>query len=77
VNIDDAKASVAAQNANLMRLEDEIARLASQHSGPVLMAIVRVLIEMACSAQGAHFRVFNKIKLYEAVLSLLSQKGIT
>ena len=76
MNVDEAKARVAAQNAELARLEGEISRLASQHSGPVLMAIVRVLIEMACGAQGEIFRVLNKIKLYEAVLTLLRQKGI-
>jgi hypothetical protein len=77
VNVDEAKARVAAQNAELAQLESEIARLATKHSVSVLMAIVRVLIEMACGAQGEIFRVLNKIKLYEAVLSILKQKGIT
>jgi hypothetical protein len=77
VNIDEAKARVAADNAELARLEGEISRLASQHSVPVLMAIVRALIEMVCGAQGEIFRVHNKTKLYQGVLAMLHHKGIS
>jgi hypothetical protein len=75
--IDEAKARVTAQNAELARLEDDVARLASTHSGPVLMAIMRALVEMVCAAQGPIFRVHNKLKLYQGVLAMLRAKGIS
>lgn len=76
MNQEEAKARVAAQDAELAGLESQIASLASHHGVPVLMAMMRVLIEMACGAQGEVFHVMNKIKLYRAVMRLLSSKGI-
>jgi hypothetical protein len=76
VTPEEAKARVAAQDAELRGLEDEISRLGADHSGPVLMAIVRGLVEMVCAAQGDIFRVYNKIRFYKSVLAMLRQKGI-
>jgi hypothetical protein len=77
VTPEEAKAHVAARDAELRGLEGEITRLATSHSGPVLMAIVRGLVEMLCAAQGEVFRVHNKIRFYRGVLALLRQKGIS
>lgn len=76
MNLDEAKARVAAQNAELAGLESEISRLATTHSGPVLLAIVRGLVEMVCAAHGDIFRVHNKIRFYKGVIAMLQQKGI-
>lgn len=65
------------QNAELARLESEIGRFAATQPSPVLLAIVRALVEVACGAQGAGFRVHNKIKFYSSVLALLHSKGIS
>ena len=35
------------------------------------------LVEMVCAAQGPHFTVLNKTKLYEGVLFMLHEKGIS
>lgn len=77
MNVDEAKAHVAAQNAELRDLEDQISRLAAEHSGPVFLAIMRGLVEMVCAAQGEVFRVYNKIRFYKGVLMMLRQKGIS
>jgi DNA-binding FadR family transcriptional regulator len=77
MNIDEAKERVAAQNEKLRALEAEVARLASTHATPVLLAILRALVEMVCGAQGSHFAVLNKTKLYEGVLLMLRDKGIS
>ena len=77
MNIDEAKARVAAQNEKLHTLEGEVARLASTHATPVLLAMLRALVEMVCQAQGPNFAVHNKIKLYEGVLRMLHEKGIS
>lgn len=77
MNLDEAKARVAAQDAKLVQLEEEVARLAAQHSGPVLLAIVRALVEMTCAAQGKVFVTHNKINFYSGVLGMLRQKGIS
>jgi hypothetical protein len=77
VNIDEAKARVAAQDTDLRQFEAEVARLAQEHSAPVLLAIMRALVEMVCAAQGPTFRVHNKIKFYSGVLQMLREKGIS
>ena len=77
MNIDEAKARVAAQDEKLRGLEAEVARLASAQATPVFLAIMRAIVEMLCAAQGPHFRVLNKIKLYEGVLMMLREKGIS
>jgi hypothetical protein len=77
VNLDEAKARVTAQNAELDGLESELARLSAAHTGPVLMAIMRGLVEMVCGAQGDVFRVHNKIRFYRGVLLMLREKGIS
>lgn len=76
MNLDEAKKRVAAQDEKLHMLEDEVARLASAHATPVLLALLRALVEMVCATQGLHFAVHNKIKLYAAVLLMLRKKGI-
>ena len=76
MNIDEAKARVAAQDAKLRALEAEVARLASANATPVLLAMLRALVEMVCQAQGPNFTMHNKIKLYEGMLLLLREKGI-
>lgn len=77
MNIDEAKARVAAQDAKLHGLENEIARLASAHATPVFLAMMQALVDMVCAAQGQNFVVFNKIKLYEGILQMLRKNGIT
>ena len=77
MNVDEAKARVAAQDKLLRDLEAEVSRLAILHLAPVLLAVLRALVEMVCQSQGAHFAVLRKIKLYEAVLRLLREKGIS
>ena len=77
MNIDEAKARVAAQDAKLRALEAEVARLASANTTPVLLAMLRALVEMVCQAQGPNFAVLNKTKFYEGVLLMLRAKGIT
>jgi hypothetical protein len=59
--------SVTAENAELLSLENAIARL----------AIVRELVEAVCVAQGDVFRMHNKIRFYRSVLRILREKGIT
>lgn len=65
------------QDDALAALEAEVARLASAHPTPVLLAIVRGLIEMVCGAQGEVFRQHNKIKFYSGVLEMLRRKGVS
>lgn len=77
MNNEEARARVAAQDAKLRDLEAEIARLASTHATPVLLAILRALVEMVCLSQGPNFAVLKKIKLYEGVLLMLRDKGIS
>ena len=77
MNIDNAKARVAAQDAKLHALEAEVARLASVNATPVLLAMLRALVEMVCQAQGPNFVVHNKIKFYGGVLLMLREKGIS
>lgn len=74
---EEAKTRIAAQDAELASLEAEVARLAADHSGPVLLAIVRALVEMVCATQGEVFRAHNKIKFYRGVLAMLREKGIS
>jgi hypothetical protein len=76
VNAEEAKARVAAQDAKLRGLEAEIAKLASAHATPVLVAMLRALVEMVCASHGEHFAVLHKIKFYEGVLRMLREKGI-
>jgi hypothetical protein len=77
VNIDEAKARVAAQDAELVQLETEISRLAQTHAVPVFLAMMRALVEMVCSQQGAVFRTHYKLKLYQGVMAMLRGKGIS
>lgn len=77
MNVDEAKARITAQDEHLRDLEARIARLATLHLAPVVLAGLRALVEMVCQSQGAHFAVLHKIKLYQAVLRLLSEKGIS
>ena len=77
MNIDEAKARVAAQDAKLHALEAEVSRLAGTHATPVLLSILRALVEMVCAAQGPHFTVLNKTKFYKGVLLMLRDKGIS
>ena len=77
MNADEAKAHVVAQNAKLHAFEAEVARLASTHATPVLLAMLRALVEMVCAAQGPVFAVHNKTKFYEGVILMLREKGIS
>ena len=49
----------------------------SMNATPVLLAILRALVEMVCHSQGPNFAVLKKIKLYEGVLLMLRDKGIS
>ena len=73
---EEAKARVDASKAKLRGLEGEVARLATMHVTPVLLAMFRVLVEMVCASQGPNFVVFHKIKFYEAVIRALREKGV-
>lgn len=74
---EEAKALNALQDAELARLQADVARLAAQHTAPVFLAIISMLVERVCGAQGPHFLVHNKIRFYRAVLAALRQKGIS
>jgi hypothetical protein len=76
VTPEEAKKRNAEQDAELAALEKKIAQLASTNSGPVLLAIVRGLVEMVCAAEGDIFRRHNKIRFYRGVLAMLGEKGI-
>jgi hypothetical protein len=73
---EEARAHIQKQNADLAALEAEVARLAGANPTPVLMAILRGLVEIVCGAQGDVFRQHNKIKFYSGVLMILRSKGI-
>lgn len=74
---DEARAHLAAQNARLAHLIDEVGRLAAAHSTPVLLSMIRMLVEMVCQRDGAAFRVLYMTRFYEGVLRLLREKGIS
>lgn len=76
MDMEEVKRRVAAENAELERLEAEVARLAVDHAGPVLLTMMRGLVEMVCAAQGDVFRLHNKLKFYRFTLGALGQKGI-
>jgi hypothetical protein len=59
------------------QLETELAGLASMQPTPVLLAMLRELVEMVCAAQGPRFTMLNKVKFYENVLRMLREKGIS
>lgn len=71
------RARVAAQKAKVAGLEDDVARIAARQSGPVMLACVRVLVEMVCAQHGDVFRDHYKEKFYSAVIALLRQRGIS
>ncbi len=71
------RARVAEQKAQLRALEDEVARLARAHATPVMLAMLRGLVEMVCAAQGAAFVDIFKTKFYKGVLLMLREKGIS
>jgi hypothetical protein len=77
VTPEEAKARVAAQDEKLRGLEAAVAHLATSQPSPVLLAMMRAIVEMLCAGQGPNFRVLNKIKFYEAVLMMLHDKGIS
>ena len=77
MNNAEARARVAAQDAKLRDLEAKVARLASAHPTPVLLAILRALVEMVCLSQGPNFVALKKIKLYEGVLLMLRENEIS
>jgi DNA-binding FadR family transcriptional regulator len=76
VTPEEAKERVAAQKARICALETEVARLASTQPTPVLLAMLRTLVERVCAAQGPNFTTFNKIKFYESVIFVLRENGI-
>ena len=78
MNNAEARARVAAQDEKLRDLEAEVSRLAStRNATPVLLAMLRALVEMVCLSQGPNFAVLKKIKFYEGVLLMLREKGIS
>jgi hypothetical protein len=74
---DEAKARVAADKEKLRGLEAEVTRLASTHGAPVMIAMMRALVEMVCASQGDLFTLHNKKKFYTGVLLMLRDKGIS
>jgi hypothetical protein len=77
VTPEQAKELIAAEDHKLQALEAAIARLASASPTPVLLAMLRALVEMVCAAQGQVFVVHNKIMFYKAVIEMLNRKGIS
>ena len=73
---EEAKAHLAAQKEKLRGLQSDVERLAAAHSGPVLFAMLRALVEMVCTAQGPNFTLHNKSRFYAGVLLMLREKGI-
>ena len=74
---EEAKARVAADKAELRGLEAEVARLASAHATPVILAMLRALVEMTCATQGDIFTLHTKKKFYTGVLLMLRDKEIS
>lgn len=66
-----------AQDAELAGLEAEVGRLATAQPGPVMLAIVRALVEKVCASQGEIFIRHHKIRFYRGVLAILRFKGIS
>lgn len=76
MNLEEAKARVAAEDAELKRMESEVARLAQEHPTPVFLALLLGIVETVCASHGAVFRNHYKLKLYRDVIALLHHKGI-
>jgi hypothetical protein len=74
--VEEVKARQAVEQAAIARLEEEIARLAKEHMFPVLLVMMRGLVEMVCAQHGEIFRDHHKHKFYEGVLLMLRQRGI-
>lgn len=74
--VEEVKARKAAEHAVIARLEEDIARLAKEHMLPVLLVMMRGLVEMVSAQHGEIFREHHKRKFYEAVLLRLRQKGM-
>lgn len=74
---EEAKVRVAADKAELRRLEAEVTRLATMSATPVILAMLRALVEMVCASQGDVFTMHNKKKFYTGVLLMLRDKGIS
>jgi hypothetical protein len=77
VTPEEAAARIAADKARLQDLEAEVTRLASAHATPVVLAMLRALVEMVCASQGPLFATHNKTKFYTGVLLMLRDKGIS
>lgn len=74
---EEARERVAAQDTRLRALEAEVTRLAAKHATPVLLAMLRGLVEMVCATHGENFIKFYKTQFYEGVLLMLREKGIS
>ena len=75
---EEAQARVAADKEKLRDLEAEVTRLASTHGQtPVVLAMLRALVEMVCASQGQLFTLHNKMKFYTGVILMLREKGIS
>ena len=74
--VEEVKARQAVEKAAIACLEDKIARLAKEHMLPVLLVMMRGLVEMVCAQHGEIFRDHRKHKFYEGVLLMLRQRGI-
>lgn len=73
---EEARRIADADRARLRDLEDEVARRANMAPGPVMLALVRALVEMVCARDGAHFATLYKRRFYEGVIRMLDQRGI-
>jgi hypothetical protein len=74
---EQTRAHLAREKVELAELEAKVADLAQQNIGPVMLAMMRGLVEMVCGRDGAVFRDHNKVGFYRGVLALLASKGIT
>ena len=70
---EEAKARLAADKEKLRALEAEVTRLASTNATPVVLAMLRALVEMVCASQGDLFTLHNKKKFYTGVLLMLRE----
>jgi hypothetical protein len=77
VTPEEAKARLEEQKAKLRAMQDRVDQLAVTNTAPVMLAMLRSLVEMVCAADGPNFTLHNKLKFYEGVLLLLQSKGIS
>lgn len=74
---EEAKRRVAEQDAEIARLEAQIADLAGRHPAQAMLQIITALVDTVCGINGPNFYALNKLRFYRAVIAALGRKGIT